>query len=161
MDLQHIKVFLRDLQHNIQVILRYLLDLNQQKYSNCKVNDLKINMLETRIKILEARLELERHPKDRAYQSCAILYELLDDMENLCIDFLALGGNIRDLGSFEDETDEITDLHQIRVETLFSERGDDVTGIKRLRRNLSSDGTRDLVTASGRGRLKDDLESST
>nr|GEY64388.1 hypothetical protein [Tanacetum cinerariifolium] len=56
------------------------------EYSSYKVNDLKINMIETRIKILEARLELERHLEDRVCQSCAILYEILDDMENLRMD---------------------------------------------------------------------------
>ncbi|GJW43214.1 hypothetical protein Tco_0072013 [Tanacetum coccineum] len=69
--------------------------------------------------------------------------------------------NTRDLGSFGEETDEITDLHQIHEEILFSERGDGVTGIKRHRRDPSSDGVRDLVTASGRGLLNEDLESST
>ncbi|GJT96985.1 hypothetical protein Tco_1092503 [Tanacetum coccineum] len=39
--------------------------------------------------------------------------------------------------------------------------GDGVTGIKRRRRDLSSDDVRNLATASGRGRLKEDLESST
>ncbi|GKF75446.1 hypothetical protein Tco_0224890 [Tanacetum coccineum] len=74
---------------------------------------------------------------------------------------MAFGENMRDLGSFGEETDEITDLHQIHEEILFSERGDGVTGIKRRRHDPSSDGVRDLVTASGRGRLNDDLESST
>ncbi|GJS57043.1 hypothetical protein Tco_0651827 [Tanacetum coccineum] len=63
--------------------------------------------------------------------------------------FLAIGGNTRDLGSFGEETDEITDLHQIHEEILFSERGDGVRGIKRRRRDPSSDGVKDLVTASG------------
>ncbi|GKE16941.1 hypothetical protein Tco_1424518, partial [Tanacetum coccineum] len=39
--------------------------------------------------------------------------------------------------------------------------GDDVTGIKRRCRDLSNDGIRNLATASGGGRLKEDLESST
>ncbi|GJW46925.1 hypothetical protein Tco_0078571 [Tanacetum coccineum] len=39
--------------------------------------------------------------------------------------------------------------------------GDDVTSIKRRRRDRSSDGVRILATTSGRGRLKKDLESST
>ncbi|GJY27710.1 hypothetical protein Tco_0403477 [Tanacetum coccineum] len=39
--------------------------------------------------------------------------------------------------------------------------GDGVAGIKRRRRDLSSDGVRNLAMASGRGRLKEDLESST
>ncbi|GJZ48922.1 hypothetical protein Tco_0603112 [Tanacetum coccineum] len=70
-------------------------------------------------------------------------------------------GNTRDLGSIGEETDKITNPHQIHEEVLFTERGDGVIGIKRRRRDLSSDGVRDLVTASGRGRLKEDLESST
>ncbi|GJQ99809.1 hypothetical protein Tco_0522794 [Tanacetum coccineum] len=41
------------------------------------------------------------------------------------------------------------------------ERGDGVAGIKRGRRDLSSDGVKDLTTASGRNRLKSDLEDST
>ncbi|GJS46097.1 hypothetical protein Tco_0596218 [Tanacetum coccineum] len=75
--------------------------------------------------------------------------------------WMAFGGNTRDLGSFGEETDEITDLHQILEEVLLTERGDGVAGIKRRRRDPSSDGVRDLVTASGRGRLNEDLESST
>ncbi|GJY11088.1 hypothetical protein Tco_0379273 [Tanacetum coccineum] len=39
--------------------------------------------------------------------------------------------------------------------------GDGVTGIKRRRRDLYSDGVRNFSTASRRGRLKEDLESST
>ncbi|GJW38155.1 hypothetical protein Tco_0064000 [Tanacetum coccineum] len=39
--------------------------------------------------------------------------------------------------------------------------GDGVAGIKRRRRNLSSDDVRNMATVSGRGRLKEDLESST
>ncbi|GJS47325.1 hypothetical protein Tco_0597446 [Tanacetum coccineum] len=58
-------------------------------------------------------------------------------------------GNTRDLGSFGEETDEITDLHQIHDEILFSEHGDIIVSIKRCRRDLSSDGVRDLVMASG------------
>ncbi|GJZ82743.1 hypothetical protein Tco_0647916 [Tanacetum coccineum] len=75
--------------------------------------------------------------------------------------WMAFEGNTRNLGSFGEETDEITDLHQIYEEILFSERGHGVAGIKRRRRDPSSDGVRDLVTVSGRGRLNEDLESST
>ncbi|GKA75250.1 hypothetical protein Tco_0781628 [Tanacetum coccineum] len=39
--------------------------------------------------------------------------------------------------------------------------GDDVRGIKRRRCDVSSNGVRNFTTASGRGRLKEDLESST
>ncbi|GKC84268.1 hypothetical protein Tco_1139985 [Tanacetum coccineum] len=75
--------------------------------------------------------------------------------------WMTFGGNTRNLGSFRKETDKITDLHQIHEEVLFIERGDGITGIKRRHCDLSSDGFKDLVTASGRGRLKEDLESST
>ncbi|GJY38467.1 hypothetical protein Tco_0424831, partial [Tanacetum coccineum] len=54
--------------------------------------------------------------------------------------WMAFGGNTHNLGSFREETDEITDLHQIHEEILFSEHGDGVTGIKRHRRDPSSDG---------------------
>ncbi|GJY81118.1 hypothetical protein Tco_0493869 [Tanacetum coccineum] len=39
--------------------------------------------------------------------------------------------------------------------------GDGVAGIKRCRRDLSSDSDKNFVTTSGPGRLKEDLESST
>ncbi|GJV02179.1 hypothetical protein Tco_1335748 [Tanacetum coccineum] len=67
-------------------ILYELLDGTENLRMDYKVNDLKINILETRIKVLEARLELKRHPEDRVRQLGAILYELLDDMENIRID---------------------------------------------------------------------------
>ncbi|GKD90837.1 hypothetical protein Tco_1366344 [Tanacetum coccineum] len=73
---------------------------------------------------------------------------------------MAFGGNTRDLGSFGKEMDEITDLHQILEEVLLTERGDDIAGIKRNRRDPSSASVRDLVKASGRSRLNEDLESS-
>ncbi|GJV44955.1 hypothetical protein Tco_1429491 [Tanacetum coccineum] len=75
--------------------------------------------------------------------------------------WMTFGGNTRDLGSFGEETDKITDLHQIHEEVLFTERKDGVVGIKRRRRDVSSDGVRDLAIVSGRGRLKEDLKSST
>ncbi|GJY23396.1 retrovirus-related pol polyprotein from transposon TNT 1-94 [Tanacetum coccineum] len=59
---------------------------------------------------------------------------------------MAFGGNKRDLGSFREETDKITDLHQIHEEVLFTERGDSVACIKRRRRDLSSDGVRHSCT---------------
>ncbi|GKF05249.1 hypothetical protein Tco_0035917 [Tanacetum coccineum] len=67
------------------------------------------------------------------------------------ITWMAFGGNTLDLGLFGEETDKITDLHQFHEEVLFTERGDDVVGIKRRRRDLSSDDVKDLVTVSGRG----------
>ncbi|GJY71595.1 zinc finger, CCHC-type containing protein [Tanacetum coccineum] len=56
--------------------------------------------------------------------------------------WMAYVGNTCDLGSFGEETDKITDLHQIHEEVLFTERGDSIAGIKRRRRDLSSDGVR-------------------
>ncbi|GJT16339.1 hypothetical protein Tco_0875045 [Tanacetum coccineum] len=47
---------------------------------------------------------------------------------------MAFGGNTHDLGSFREETDEITDLHQILEEVLLPKREDGVAGIKRHRR---------------------------
>ncbi|GKC42709.1 hypothetical protein Tco_1060431 [Tanacetum coccineum] len=44
--------------------------------------------------------------------------------------WMAFGGNTRDLVLFGEETDKITDLHQIHKEVLFTERGDGVAGIK-------------------------------
>ncbi|GJY64756.1 hypothetical protein Tco_0466216 [Tanacetum coccineum] len=44
--------------------------------------------------------------------------------------WMAFGGNTRDLGSFREETNEITDPHQIHEEVLFTKRGDDVACIK-------------------------------
>ncbi|GJS61029.1 hypothetical protein Tco_0655813 [Tanacetum coccineum] len=55
---------------------------------------------------------------------------------------MAFGGNTRDLGSFGEETDEITDLHQNLEEVFLTEREDGVAGIKQRRRDPSSDGVR-------------------
>ncbi|GJY57592.1 hypothetical protein Tco_0456707 [Tanacetum coccineum] len=74
--------------------------------------------------------------------------------------WMAFEGNTRDLGSFGEETDEITDLHQNLEEVLLTERGDGVAGIKGRRRDPSTDSVRDLVTASRRSRLNEDIESS-
>nr|GEX34933.1 hypothetical protein [Tanacetum cinerariifolium] len=74
--------------------------------------------------------------------------------------WMVVGGNTHDLGSFGEETNEITDLHQILEEVLLTERGDGVTSIKRHRRDLFSDGIRNLEKALECGKLKEDLESS-
>ncbi|GJS91246.1 hypothetical protein Tco_0773882 [Tanacetum coccineum] len=75
--------------------------------------------------------------------------------------WMTFGGNTRDLGSLREKTDKIADLHQIHKIVLFTKRGDGVAGIKRRRRDLSSDDVRNLATTSGRGRHKEDLELST
>ncbi|GJS56869.1 hypothetical protein Tco_0651653 [Tanacetum coccineum] len=85
----------------------------------------------------------------------------VDEDLNVFSTWMAFGGNTSDLGSFREEMDKIIDLHQIHEEVLFTESGDGIAGIKRRRHDLSSDDVRDLVTTSGRGRLKEDLESST
>ncbi|GJV55191.1 hypothetical protein Tco_1456196, partial [Tanacetum coccineum] len=77
------------------------------------------------------------------------------------VTWMSFGGNTRDLGSFGEETDNITDLHHILEEVLLTEHGDGVASIKRRRRDLFSDDVWNLETTSGRGRLKEDLESST
>ncbi|GJX59197.1 hypothetical protein Tco_0290587 [Tanacetum coccineum] len=79
------------------------------------------------------------------YQAYGNLYDmtgrkahLLEDKKILSVGvfdevfstWMAFGGNTRDLGSFGEETDEITDLHQIYEEILFSKRGDGVAGTK-------------------------------
>ncbi|GJU07833.1 RNA-directed DNA polymerase, eukaryota, reverse transcriptase zinc-binding domain protein [Tanacetum coccineum] len=55
------------------------LSLENAECSNCK-------LLTMKIKILEARLAMERHPEDHACQSAAILHELLNEMENICVE---------------------------------------------------------------------------
>ncbi|GKA07245.1 hypothetical protein Tco_0686469 [Tanacetum coccineum] len=56
--------------------------------------------------------------------------------------WMTFGGNTRDLGSFGEEMDEITDIHQILEEVLLTGRGDGVADIKRRHRDPSSDGVR-------------------
>ncbi|GKD12285.1 hypothetical protein Tco_1196692 [Tanacetum coccineum] len=75
--------------------------------------------------------------------------------------WMTFEGNTRDLGTFGEETEEITNLHQIYEEILFSERGDGIAGIKRCCHDLSSDGVKDIATTSRHSQLKEDLESST
>ncbi|GJS94330.1 hypothetical protein Tco_0801298 [Tanacetum coccineum] len=47
--------------------------------SNCK-------LLTMKIKILEARLAMEKNPDDHPCESAAILHELLNEMENLRVE---------------------------------------------------------------------------
>ncbi|GJV46241.1 hypothetical protein Tco_1430777 [Tanacetum coccineum] len=75
--------------------------------------------------------------------------------------WMAFGGNTRDFSSFREEMDKITTLHQKSRRIVHTERGDGVAIIKRQRQDLYCDDVRDPATASGRGRLKEDLESST
>ncbi|GJY64065.1 hypothetical protein Tco_0465525 [Tanacetum coccineum] len=72
-------------------------------------------------------------------------------MKRLRISFstwMAFGGNTRDLGSFEEETDEITTLHQSRRRKGYTGPGDGVTitydGVisSKRRRQENQDGVR-------------------
>ncbi|GJR68695.1 hypothetical protein Tco_0014760 [Tanacetum coccineum] len=74
---------------------------------------------------------------------------------------MAFRGNTRDLGSFGEEMDKITYLHQISRRFMHTEARDGVAGMKRRRRDVSSDDVRNFATASGRDRLIEDLESFT
>ncbi|GJU23392.1 hypothetical protein Tco_1156734 [Tanacetum coccineum] len=58
----------------------------------------------------------------------------------------AFRGNTRDLGSFGEEMDKTTDLHQNLLKIMLTERGDGVASIKRRRHDLRSDGVSTLVT---------------
>nr|GFC70105.1 hypothetical protein [Tanacetum cinerariifolium] len=51
--------------------------------------------------------------------------------------------------------------HATAIPELTFKRGDGVAIIKRRRQDLHRDGVKDPATASGRGRLKEDLESTT
>ncbi|GKA13944.1 hypothetical protein Tco_0693590 [Tanacetum coccineum] len=62
--------------------------------------------------------------------------------------WMVLGGNTRDLGSFGEETDKTTDLHQILEEVVHTECGDGVGSFKRRRQDVLSDDVTDLTTAS-------------
>ncbi|GJZ48812.1 hypothetical protein Tco_0603002 [Tanacetum coccineum] len=79
--------------------------------------------------------------------------------------WMAFGGNTCDLGSFGEETDKITNLHQIH-EVFCSQRFEPAVQAFKAERVMIYQVTcvvrvRDLATALGRGRLKKDLESST
>ncbi|GJS96071.1 hypothetical protein Tco_0803039 [Tanacetum coccineum] len=75
------------------------------------------------------------------------------------LEWMAFGGNTRDLGSFGEETDKITDLHQNYEEVLFTERGDGVTGIKRPGMIYLVVASKYLATASGSGDLHEDTRN--
>lgn len=57
----------------------------QEECSNCKFKYLQINMLETRIKMLETKLELAMNPENHACMLVALLNELLDSVGNLTV----------------------------------------------------------------------------
>ncbi|GJY82104.1 hypothetical protein Tco_0494855 [Tanacetum coccineum] len=79
--------------------------------------------------------------------------------------FLALGWHLEEIhvtwAHLEKKWTRLQACTKIHQEVLFLERGDNVAGIKRRRRDLSGDGVWILATASQRSRLKVDLEPST
>ncbi|GKE28449.1 hypothetical protein Tco_1443833 [Tanacetum coccineum] len=58
---------------------RAALSPGNTEYSNCK-------LLTMKIKILEARLAMEKNPDDHPCKSATILHELLNEMENLHVE---------------------------------------------------------------------------
>ncbi|GJT98872.1 hypothetical protein Tco_1094390, partial [Tanacetum coccineum] len=64
--------------------------------------------------------------------------------------WMAFGGNTRDLGSFREETDKTTTLHQEPRRNIHSEPGDGVAAIKRQRKTF-------MVTASEIQRWRQDV----
>ncbi|GJZ21330.1 hypothetical protein Tco_0558369 [Tanacetum coccineum] len=82
----------------------------------------------------------ERHAGDSSLLDWQACLGVQQPTTHVFSTWMAFGGNTRDFGSFGEETDKITDLHQILEEVLLTERGDGVTSIKRCRRDLSGDG---------------------
>ncbi|GJZ32440.1 hypothetical protein Tco_0577876 [Tanacetum coccineum] len=66
--------------------LRSTLNLGKAECSNCNFLAEKIKALETKIKILEGTLEMERHPENHTLESAAILHELYNDIGKLGLD---------------------------------------------------------------------------
>ncbi|GKC03982.1 hypothetical protein Tco_0995592 [Tanacetum coccineum] len=73
----------------------------------------------------------------------------------------AFGGNTRDLGSFGEETNKITNQHQDSSRFKVSEPGDGVTIYTRCRHTSSSDYVTTSLDAGSPHRLNSDLEDST
>ncbi|GJX30735.1 zinc knuckle CX2CX4HX4C containing protein [Tanacetum coccineum] len=83
------------------------------------------------------------------------------EVEDVFRTWMTFGGNTHDLGLFGEETDKTTDLHQNLLKNDANRPWRRVASKKRRHRDLSSDGVKDLTTASRRNRLKSDLEDPT
>ncbi|GJV28532.1 hypothetical protein Tco_1384980 [Tanacetum coccineum] len=81
------------------------------------------------------------------YQAYGNLYvmtgrkaHLLDDKQIPSVEvfstWMTFGGNTRDFGSFGEERDKTTTLHQIFEEVVHTECGDGVTSFKRRRQDV-------------------------
>ena len=53
--------------------------------SKCKLKDLQINMLETKIKVLETKLEMAMNPDNHACMSGALLNDLIESVGNISV----------------------------------------------------------------------------
>ncbi|GJR13868.1 hypothetical protein Tco_0796520 [Tanacetum coccineum] len=90
-----------------------------------------------------------------AAQSKLVLLENFNENYSKCLRLLYKVNAAKGVNAASEEVS-TTEL----VSTAYVIGEDGVTGIKRSRRDLSSDGVRNLATALGRDRLKEDLESS-
>ncbi|GJR65027.1 hypothetical protein Tco_0011092 [Tanacetum coccineum] len=70
--------------------------------------------------------------KDKQIPSVGVFDEVFSNWKEF-------GGNTHDLGSFGEETDKTTDLHQNLLKIMLTELGDGVASIKRRRHELRSD----------------------
>ncbi|GJW91757.1 hypothetical protein Tco_0169310 [Tanacetum coccineum] len=61
-------------------------NLGKAECSNCKFLPEKIKTLETKIKIPEGALKMERHPEKHTLDSAAILHELYNEMRKLSME---------------------------------------------------------------------------
>nr|GEV73684.1 hypothetical protein [Tanacetum cinerariifolium] len=66
--------------------LRSTLNLGKAECSNCNFFAEKIKALETKIKILEGTLEMERHPENHTLELATILHELYNNIGKLSLD---------------------------------------------------------------------------
>ncbi|GKB04521.1 hypothetical protein Tco_0832664 [Tanacetum coccineum] len=113
------KISLERHEEKIEEILNHLdeLSLDRIEHIEDKIEGLGKRMPPKRMSISEAP----------AMTQAAIRKLVADSVFST---WMAFGGNTHDLGSFREETDEITDLHQILEEVLLTERRDGVAGIK-------------------------------
>ncbi|GJT27516.1 hypothetical protein Tco_0907791 [Tanacetum coccineum] len=81
--------------------LRSTLNLGKAECSNCNFLAEKIKALETKIKILEGTLEMERHPENHTLESAAILHELYNDIGKLGLDYKGLKTKQKRRGRYE------------------------------------------------------------
>ncbi|GJY80600.1 retrovirus-related pol polyprotein from transposon TNT 1-94 [Tanacetum coccineum] len=99
--------------------------------------------------------------RDAAYLQTRLLItqkeEIRIQLQAEEFDLMAATGDLDEIKEVNANCILMANLQQASI----SERGDGVAIIKRRRQDLHRDGVRDLAMASGRGRLKEDLESST